>query len=49
MIVLRPSSGPVRTITGRVRHSLVTIEQLDSRADGSIMVVNDDTVIRMVE
>ena len=47
-IVFRPSSGTVR-IPGKVRHSLVTGEQLDSRADGSLVIVNDDTVIRRVE
>jgi len=49
LIVFRPSSGPVRTIAGKVRHNLVTGEQLDSRADGSLVIVNDDTVLRMVE
>ena len=48
-IVFRPSSGPVRKIPGKVRHSLVTGEQLDSRADGSLVIVNDDKVIRRVE
>ena len=48
-IVFRPSSGPVRRIPGKVRHSLVTGEQLDSRADGSLVIVNDDRVIRRVE
>jgi hypothetical protein len=48
-IVFRPSSGPVRRIPGKIRHSLVTGEQLDSRADGSLVIVNDDTVIRRVE
>ena len=48
-IVFRPSSGTVRRIPGKVRHSLVTGEQLDSRADGSLVIVNDDTVIRRVE
>ena len=48
-IVFRPSSGPVRRIPGKVRHSLVTGEQLDSRADGSLVIVNDDKVIRRVE
>ena len=48
-IVFRPSSGPVRRIAGKVRHSLVTGEQLDSRADGSLVIVNDDKVIRRVE
>jgi len=48
-IVFRPSSGPVRRLSGKVRHSLVTGEQLDSRADGSLVIVNDDTVIRRVE
>jgi len=48
-IVFRPSSGPVRKIPGKVRHSLVTGEQLDSRADGSLVIVNDNTVIRRVE
>jgi hypothetical protein len=47
-IVFRPSSGPVRRIPGKVRHSLVTGEQLDSRADGSLVIVNDNTVIRRV-
>jgi hypothetical protein len=49
MIVFRPSSGPVRRIPGRVRHSLVTGEQLNSQADGGLVIVNADTVIRMVE
>jgi hypothetical protein len=49
MIVFRPSSGPLRRIPGKVRHSLVTGEQLDTRADGSLVIVNDDTVIHMVE
>ena len=44
-IVFRPLSGPVRRIPGKVRHSLVTGEQLDSRADGSLVIVNDDRVI----
>src|SRR5258706_6729536 len=44
-IVFRPSSGSVRRIPGKVRHSLVTGEQLDSRADGSLVIVNDDRVI----
>ena len=48
-IVFRPPSGPVRRIPGKVRHSLVTGEQLDSRADGSLVIVNDDRVIRRVE
>ena len=48
-IVFRPSSGPVRRIPGKVRHSLVTGEQLDSRADGSLVIVNDDKVIRRIE
>ena len=48
-IVFRPSSGPVRRISGKARHSLVTGEQLDSRADGSLVIVNDDKVIRRVE
>jgi hypothetical protein len=48
-IVFRPSSGPVRRIPGKVRHSLVTGEQLDSRADGSLVIVNGDKVIRRVD
>ncbi len=48
-IIFRPSSGPVRRIPGKVRHSLVTGEQLDSRADGSLVIVNDDLVIRRIE
>jgi hypothetical protein len=49
MIVFRPSSGAVRRIAGKVRHSLATGEQLDNRADGSLVIVNDHTVIRRVE
>ena len=49
MIIFRPLSGPVRRIPGKVGHSLVTGEQLDSRADGSLVIVNDDTVLRIVE
>jgi hypothetical protein len=49
MIVFRPLSGPVRRIPGKVRYSLVTGEQLDDRADGSLVIVNDATVIRRVE
>jgi hypothetical protein len=48
-IVFRPSSGRVRKIPGKVRHSLVTGERLDSRADGSLVIVNNATVIRRVE
>jgi len=49
MIVFRPSSGPVRRIPGKVRYSLVTGEQLDDRSDGSLIIVNDATVLRRVE
>jgi hypothetical protein len=49
VIVFRPSSGPVRRIPGKVRHSLVTGEQLDGRTDGSLLIVHDHTVIRRVE
>ena len=48
-IVFRPSSGPVRKIPGKVRHSLVTGEQLDRRPDGSLVIVNKATVIRRVD
>jgi hypothetical protein len=48
-IVFRPLGGTVRRIPGKVRHSLVTGHRLDSRADGSLVIVNDDTVIRRVE
>ena len=49
IIVFRPLSGPVRRIPGKVRHSLVTGEQLDSPADGSFVIVNDDKILRIVE
>jgi hypothetical protein len=49
MIVFRPSTGPVRRIPGKIRYSLVTGEQLDDRADGSLVIMNGDTVIRRVE
>ena len=48
-MVFRPSSGRVKRIPGKVRHSLVTGEQLDCRADGSLVFLNDDTVIRRIE
>ena len=49
MIVFRPSSGTVRRIPGKVRHSLATGEQLENGADGSLMIMKDHTVIRRVE
>jgi hypothetical protein len=49
MIVFRPLTGPVRRIPGKIRYSLVTGEQLDDRADGSLVIMNSDTVIRRVE
>ena len=49
VIVFRPSSGSVRRIPGKVRYSLVTGEQLDDRSDGSLVIVNDATVLHKVE
>ena len=49
MIVFRPFSGPMRRIPGKVRYSLVTGEQLDDRSDGSLVIVNDATVLRRIE
>jgi hypothetical protein len=49
MIVFRPLSGSVRRIPGKVRYSLVTGEQLDDRSDGSLVIVNDATVLRRIE
>jgi hypothetical protein len=48
-IVFRPLSGKVRRIPGKVRHSLVTGQRLHSRADGSFVIVKDDTIVRRVE
>jgi hypothetical protein len=47
-IVFRPTGGLSRRIPRKLRHSLVTGEQLDSRADGSFVIVNDNTVLRRV-
>jgi len=47
-IVFRPTGGPTRRIPRKVRHSLITGEQLDSRADGSLVIVNSNTIIRTV-
>jgi hypothetical protein len=49
MIVFRPLNGPVRRIQGKVRYSLVTGQQLDDRSDGSLVIVNDATVLRRIE
>ena len=49
MIVFRPLGGSVRRIPGKVRYSLVTGEQLDDRSDGSLVIVNDATVLHKVE
>lgn len=49
MIVFRPINCSVRRIPGKVRYSLVTGEQLDDRADGSLVIVNDATVLHKVE
>jgi len=49
MVVFQPLSGPVRRISGKVRYSLVTGEQLDDRADGSLVIVNDHTVLHRAE
>ncbi len=49
MIVFRPSRGSVVRIPGKVRYSLVTGEQLDDRSDGSLVIVNDATILHKVE
>jgi hypothetical protein len=49
MIVFRPLGGSVVRIPGRIRHSLVTGEQLDDRFDGSLVIMNDATVLHKVE
>jgi hypothetical protein len=49
MIVFRPSRGSVVRIPGKVRCSLVTGEQLDDRSDGSLVIVNDATILHKVE
>ena len=49
MIVFRPSRGSVVRIPGKIRYSLVTGEQLDDRFDGSLVIMNDATVLHKVE
>ena len=49
MIVFRPSRGSVVRIPGKIRYSLVTGEQLDDRFDGSLVMINDATVLHRVE
>ena len=49
MIVCRPSGGSVVRIPGKIRYSLVTGEQLDDRIDGSLVIINDATVLHKVE
>ena len=50
MIVFRPSrGGSVVRIPGKIRYSLVTGEQLDGRFGGSLVVMNDATVLHRVE
>jgi hypothetical protein len=50
MIVFRPSrGGSVVRIPGKLRYSLVTGEQLDDRFDGSLVIMNDATVLHRVE
>ncbi len=49
MIVFQPLSGPVRKISGKIRYNLVTGEQLDDRADGSLVIVNDHKVLHRIE
>ena len=49
VIVFRPLIGPVRRVPGKVRYCLVTGEQLDDRSDGTLVIVNDATVLHKVE
>jgi hypothetical protein len=49
MIVFRPLGGSVMRIPGKIRYSLVTGEQLDDRFDGSLVIMNDATVLHKVE
>ena len=49
MIVVRPLGGSVVRIPGKIRYSLVTGEQLDDRFDGSLVIMNDATVLHKVE
>jgi hypothetical protein len=49
MIVFRPLGGSVVRIPGKIRYSLVTGEQLDDRFDGSLVIMNDATVLHKVE
>ena len=49
MIVFRPSRGSVVRIPGKIRYSLVTGEQLDDRFDGSLVMMNDATVLHRVD
>jgi len=49
MIVVRPLGGSVVRIPGKIRYSLVTGEQLDDRFDGSLVMMNDATVLHKVE
>jgi hypothetical protein len=49
MIVCRPLGGSVIRIPGKIRYSLVTGEQLDDRFDGSLVIMNDATVLHKVE
>ena len=49
MIVCRPLGGSVIRIPGKIRYSLVTGEQLDDRFDGSLVIMNDATVLHRVE
>jgi hypothetical protein len=49
MIVFRPLGGSVVRIPGKIRYSLATGEQLDDRFDGSLVIMNDATVLHKVE
>jgi hypothetical protein len=49
MVVCRPLGGSVIRIPGKIRYSLVTGEQLDDRFDGSLVIMNDATVLHKVE
>ena len=49
MIVFRPLSGSVMRVPGKIRYSLATGEQVDDRFDGSLVIVNDATVLHRVQ
>jgi hypothetical protein len=46
MIVFRPLGA---RLPGKIRYSLVTGERLDDRFDGSLVIMNDATVLHKVE